>query len=306
MPGPSWWTVLTTWRPSWGVDLLLLVLLAAYLVAARCGPDRWPVHRTASFVGALAGLVLTFDSGVDVFGHGSFAVHMVMHLLLIMVVPALWVGGHPLELARRGLHGRAAARWDAARDSRAARALTFPLTVLGAYALVVVLTHLTGFMEAMAASPPLHRVEQVLYLAAGLLFFSTALGVDAGPTRPSYFMRFVLMLVAMGVDTLVGVVLMLSPRSPFPSYLADDVHLGGALMWVAGDGLMMLIMVLLGRLWVSDTTARVDFGPWLESARRSTISNEETVGAETDLDSDDEALASYNRMLARLQRGERR
>jgi putative copper resistance protein D len=239
-----------------------------------------------------------------VFGHGAFAVHMVMHLMLIMVVPALWVAGHPLELLRDQLGGTARERFDAVVDSRVVRGLTFPATVLVVYAAVIVLTHLTGFMQAMASSMALHHTEQALYLVAGLLFFHTAIGVDVLPRRPAYFARFVLMLIAMGVDTLVGVVLMLAPASMFPAYDLEGVHLGGAIMWVGGDGLMMVIMVLLGRMWVSDPSGRVDFGPWLESARRTAITEQtgDAQAGDDDLDDDDEALAAYNRMLARLHR----
>jgi putative copper resistance protein D len=306
-PGPAWVDVFTTWEPAWGVDAVLAVLGALYLTGAlRHG--AWPVRRTASFLAALAAAVLTWNSGIAVFGHGAFAVHMVMHLMLIMVVPALWVAGHPLELLRHQLHDGAARAFDAAVESRVARAVTFPATVLVVYAVVIVLTHLTGFMQAMAGSMTLHHGEQALYLVVGLLFFHTAIGVDVLPRRPAYFARFVLMLIAMGVDTLSGIVLMLAPATMFPAYDVEGVHLGGAIMWVGGDGLMMLIMVLLGRLWVSDPSGRVDFGPWLESARRSAFS-EQTGGADAtdhvgDLDDDDDALAAYNRMLARLDRGD--
>ena len=69
MPGPAWVDVLTTWEPSWGVDAVLAVLGALYLVGAlRHG--AWPVRRTASFVAALAAAVLTWNSGIAVFGHG--------------------------------------------------------------------------------------------------------------------------------------------------------------------------------------------------------------------------------------------
>jgi cytochrome c oxidase assembly factor CtaG len=306
-PGPAWVDVLTTWEPSWGVDAVLVVLGALY-VAGALRHGAWPVRRTASFLAALAAAVLTWNSGIAVFGHGAFAVHMVMHLMLIMVIPAFWVTGHPLELLRHHLRGGAATAFDAAVESRVARAVTFPATVLVVYALVIVLTHLTGFMEAMAGSMTLHHGEQALYLVAGLLFFQTAIGVDVLPRRPAYFARFVLMLVAMGVDTLTGVVLMLAPATMFPAYDLEGVHLGGAIMWVGGDGLMMLIMVLLGRMWVSDPSARVDFGPWLESARRTAFTDQTgdpgTDGPVGDLDDDDEALAAYNRMLARLDRRE--
>lgn len=299
-PGPAWVEVLTTWEPAWGVDVVLAVLGALYLAGAlRHG--SWPVRRTVSFLAALGAAVVTWNSGIAVFGHGAFAVHMIMHLMLIMVVPAFWVAGHPLELLRHQLPGRAGRAFDTATASPAARAITFPGTVLVVYAAVIVLTHLTGFMQAMAGSMTLHHAEQALYLVAGLLFFHTAVGVDVLGHRPAYFARFVLMLLAMGVDTLVGVVLMLAPATMFPAYDVEGVHLGGAIMWVGGDALMMVIMVMLGRLWVSDPTGRVDFGPWLESARRSAIS-EQTGDTGDDLDDDDEALAAYNRMLARLNR----
>jgi putative copper resistance protein D len=294
--------VLTTWEPAWAVDAVLVVLGALYLTGAvRYG--SWPIRRTASFLAALAAAVLTFNSGIAVFGHEAFAVHMVMHLMLIMVIPAFWVTAHPLELLRDRLGGAPAHAFDAVVGGRVARAVTFPATVLVVYAAVVVLTHLTGFMEAMAGSMALHHTEQVLYLVAGLLFFHTAIGVDVLPRRPAYFARFVLMLIAMGVDTLVGVVLMLAPATMFPSYDLEGVHLGGGIMWVGGDALMMVIMVLLGRMWVSDPSGRVDFGPWLESARRSAFSEQTgDDGGGEDLDDDDDALAAYNRMLARLNR----
>jgi cytochrome c oxidase assembly factor CtaG len=306
-PGPAWADVLTTWSPAWGVNVVLLALAALYLVAAR-RHGGWPRWRTASFLAALASAVVTWNSGIAVFGHEAFAVHMVMHLALIMVVPAFWVAAHPLELLRSALPERAGARFDTALHSRASRALFFPGTALVFYALVIVLTHLTSFMEAMAGSMALHHSEQALYLVAGILFFHVAIGVDLMPNRPAYFVRYVLMALAMGVDTLVGVVLMQAPATMFPAYDLEGVHLGGALMWVVGDGLMMVIMVLLGRLWVTDASAKIDFGPWLESARRDAFREQTGAGSEgdpdADLDDDDEALAAYNRMLTRLNHGE--
>ena len=314
--GPSWVTVLTTWRPSWVVDALVLAVAVVYGLGVRRLGGRWPAGRSVLFAAALGGVVLTFDSGIAIWGRSAFAVHMVMHLMLIMVIPALLVAARPLEMVRDlfpQLHGRVI-------GSGPARVATYPATVFVVYALVVVLTHLTGFLEVAVGSPTLHLLEQVLYLGAGYLFFLTALGFDAGPRTPSYFARFVLMIATMGVDTLVGIVLMFGASTAFGSYIPDEVHLGGALMWVGGDALMMLLMVLLGRVWVADDSGRVDFGPWLEAARRRAVVEqiddepaddgvaERAGGPGTtgDIDDDDEALAAYNRMLTRLQRGEHR
>ena len=302
-PGPAWSDVLATWEPAWGVNVVLAVLAALYLVGAvRHG--SWPVRRTASFLAALAAAAVTWNSGIAVFGHDAFAVHMVMHLMLIMVVPAFWVAAHPAGAAappparrrrarvRRGRRepGRARRSRSPARSSSSTRwSSSSPIS--------------PGSCRQMAGSMALHHGEQALYLLTGLLFFHTAIGVDVLPHRPAYFVRFVLMLIAMGVDTLTGVVLMLAPATMFPAYDVEGVHLGGAIMWVGGDALMMVIMVLLGRLWVSDPSGRVDFGPWLESARRSSFSEQTgDTDAGEDLDEDDKALEAYNRMLARLHR----
>ncbi|GAA4796982.1 hypothetical protein GCM10023200_36410 [Actinomycetospora chlora] len=309
MGWPGWGVLLTTWRPSWVVDVLVLVAALAYAAgvrrAARAG-EPWPLGRTAAFGAALAGLVVTFDSGVAVYGHDSFGVHMIMHLMLIMVVPALWVAGGPLELARRVGSPRVRVLVDSLAG-RIGRAVFHPATVFVVYTLVVVLTHLTTFMQAMAGSPALHHLEQVLYLGAGLLFFATALGADATPSRPSFLGRFALMMLAMGVDTLVGVVLLLAPRTPFPAYELADVRVGGAIMWAGGDALMMLLIVVLARWWVRAAGQGPELGPWLESARRSALglAPDRDGDVDGDVDRDEDALAAYNRMLARLHQGGR-
>lgn len=319
MGWPGWGALLTTWRPSWVVDAVVVVAAVAYAVgvrrAARAG-RRWPVARAAAFAAALVGLVLTFDAGIAVYGHTSFGVHMVMHLMLIMVVPALWVAGGPLELARRVGSPRTRALVASATESRIGRGVFHPATVLVVYALVVLLTHLTTFMQAMADSVALHHLEQALYLGAGLLFFATALGADATPSQPSFPGRLALMMLAMGVDTLVGVVLLMAPRSPFPAYELGDVRIGGALMWAGGDALMMLLIVVLARFWVRSPGGGPELGSWLESARRSALglpggSERPAAGPTADgatdagVDDDEEALAAYNRMLARMHGGKR-
>ncbi|MHC1559110.1 cytochrome c oxidase assembly protein [Actinomycetospora sp. C-140] len=313
MGWPGWGALLTTWQPSWAVDAVVLVAAVAYGAGVRRAGRAeipWPRGRTVAFAAALVGLVLTFDSGIAVGSHASFGVHMVMHLMLIMVVPALWVAGGPAELLRLAGPPRGRAAVESFNASRVGRGMFHPATVLVVYGLVVALTHLTGFMQAMADSMALHHLEQALYLGAGLLFFATALGADATPSRPSFLGRFALMMLAMGVDTLVGLVLLLSPRSPFPAYELTDVRVGGALMWAGGDALMMLVIVVLARWWVRSSGRGPELGPWLESVRRDALGLGTGPGPgrgepEDGVDDDEESLAAYNRMLARLHDRER-
>jgi len=131
--------------------------------------------------------------------------------------------------------------------------------------------------------------------------------------------RCALLAIAMGADTLVGVTLMLTDRPLAPSTLMmrpgwgptllQDQSTAGAIMWVGGDLLMMVLMRVVASQWsAGGTQARL--GSWLESARRQSLTrigpesgpDGATVGASADIDDDEAALAAYNRMLAELHR----
>lgn len=252
--GPTWSTVLGTWRTTWGAELAVTALAALYLrTALRVG--GWPVARTVSSSGALAVVVVAVDSGVGVYAPTTFAVRVVMHLALLVVVPALWVAGRPLELLRHGGSARLSAVLDRLRGGAVSRALTWPPAALVLWALVVVLTHLTAFPVAVATEPAAAVLDPLLCLGAGLLLLHTALGLDRCPERPSYAVRFSLLLLAAGVLTAVGVVLAAAPAAVLPGLAPDDVRRGGTILGAAGDGLLVLIMLALGHRWVGGRAA---------------------------------------------------
>jgi cytochrome c oxidase assembly factor CtaG len=317
LPPLTWSTAVSTWRFAPVTDILLLVVAALYLHRAhRTLPrhdERWPIGRTALFLGALVLLGVTRQSSIDAYGHELFWLHMIEHLLLIMAVPVLVILGQPIRLACTGTD-RVATRTAAVLRTPVVSFLTFPLVALGGYAAVLIGTHLTGFMQQMLTHMWVHDLEIVLYLGSGYLFFLPLLAHEPIRRQLSYPLRIFLLFLGMTVDTVVGVLLMLSAREPFPAYAAQgrtwgpdllsDIHTGGGIMWVIGDGLMFAISVLVVAQWMRDTERQNDTGAWLESARRSTLAGlgVEAVeqDPETSIDDDDAALAAYNRMLARL------
>lgn len=303
LPPLTWATALTTWR--FAPITVVLVVLASGWYVWRAVVTRWPVTRSAAFLGGMLVLLVTRQSSIDVYGEQLFWLHMVEHLLLIMVVPVLVVLGQPIRLA-----GDAA---DGLLRSRVVSVLTFPLVGLCCYGAVLIGTHLTGFMSLMMAHPWLHGLEIVLYLGSGYLYFLPLLGSEPLKRELSYPLRVFLLLMGMTADTVVGVLLMITAHTqPFsdrtwgPSALSD-LHTGGGIMWVIGDALMFGVMVLVVGQWMNDTERQNDTGKWLESARRSTLANlgVDTVDPDDDqarIDDDDAALDAYNRMLAKLDR----
>ncbi|HKC29679.1 MAG TPA: cytochrome c oxidase assembly protein, partial [Jatrophihabitans sp.] len=92
---------------AWQLDALavavLVVAAAAYmtgvaLVPVRNPGQRWPVWRTISFVAGLAMCAFATNGSVAVYDKVLFSAHMVGHLALVMVAPALLAVGSPLRL----------------------------------------------------------------------------------------------------------------------------------------------------------------------------------------------------------------
>jgi putative copper resistance protein D len=178
---------------------------------------------------------------------------MVQHLLLIMVAPPLLVVGRPVTLLMHAM-GNPAHTWlKRAVRSRVASALTWPPAAALAYAAVVAGTHTPPVMDLVVRSPAAHLAEHGLYLLAGYLFFLPVVGCEPIRWRVPLPGRFVLLLLAMQVDTVVGVVFMVAghevfgayrhPRGWGPAPLAD-LHQGGVIMW-AGSDIVMIVVALI-------------------------------------------------------------
>lgn len=312
IPPLTWQTAVTTWTSAPLVDVLAVLAVAGYLIAVRrrraTTGTGWPLRRTVSWLVGVAVLVVSVHSSIEVYGHALLWVHMIQHLLLIMVVPVCLVWAQPIRLV-----------WGRSPSGALARWVTFPVLTLGLYTAVLVITHLTGFPEAMATQTWVHHLEQALYLVSGYLLFLTLVGSEDSPWPVPHLVRFALLALAMGADTLVGVALMLTGNPLAPSTmlmrpdwgptLLEDQQWSGAIMWVAGDGLMLLLMLAVAVQW-SASGSQARLGDWLESARRQSLAgigsasadDHDTVDTSRDVDDDEAARQAYNRMLTALHR----
>jgi cytochrome c oxidase assembly factor CtaG len=299
----TWQTAFTRWELPLAAALAVAAAAVGYAWAVRHA-HAWPWRRTAWFAAGLAVIVLATGSSINAYSRTLFAMHMVQHLLLIMVAPTLLLLGRPAAL----LHAATGIR--AGRLRPALRLLTHPMAGFAAYAAVVVGTHLTPFQQQAATIPALHGVEELLYLGSGLLLLLSILGDEPLRAPLTHLTRLALLFAAMVVDTIVGITLLMTPTVQFPAYAArswgpdalTDLHTGGAIMWVGGDGLMAALVILVITSWVNAPGGGNDLGPWLNAARRSALGadGDGGDGGVGDIDDDEEALRAYNAMLARL------
>jgi cytochrome c oxidase assembly factor CtaG len=303
-----------------------LYLWGVVRVRRRHPARPWPLWRTAMFLGGLAVVVIATESGIGSYDDVLFWDHMVQHLLLLMVAPPMLVVGQPatllLHASRNPLH-----TWTKKLlRSRVVSWITWPPFTVTLYVAVIVGTHLTGFMNLVLSNDAVHEGEHVLYLVAGYLYFLPLLGREPIRWKVSYPIRIFLLFLAMPVDAFTGLVLGSESGNPFPGLANQrpawapspitDVHIGGAVMWVGGAGIMFVLMMTVFFAWSREPRSDGGLG-WLEAARRTNFATQVSAhqaagGGGTPAQAarasgtasvdDDEHLAAYNAYLARLNR----
>ena len=350
LPPFGWNAIVTVWQFAPVVTGFSAVAAVAYLwgvvrVARRHPARPWPGWRTVMFLGGLAVVVLATQSGIGAYDDVLFWDHMVQHLMLLMVAPVLLIFGQPVTLllhaSRNPLH-----TWTKrVLRSPVVSFLTWPVFGFAAYTAAVVAAHLTGIANLVETSQAVHNAEHAAFLIIGYLFFLPIIGNEPIRWRLSYPSRFIILVLAMPIDTFTGLMLgygsagapgvAATARPAWAPGPVADMHAGGAVMWVAGDGMMFALMMIVYMLWSMDDRAAVSGHGWLETARRTNLASlvasqpargaagrlggadDSETGSGTGTEpepassaaawrdgpggiDDDEHLAAYNAFLARL------
>ena len=248
---------------QWNIAVLPITLMAAsllwYLSAARSVPG-WKTWRQVWFVLATVTVFIATESVIGVYDMELFSSHMIQHLLLVMVAGPLYALSAPLDLLRAS-----SPRGDRFLNSRPIKIVLHPVFGFVLYAAFIPATHLSVLFDWMLRYSWFHHGEQISFLIVGYLFFRHAVGVEEGLTlHPG--LRLVYVMAAVPVDTITGLALAMSSHNPFPTYdtmmrmstmpILEDLHLGGAIMWIGGDGLMLLMLFPIVVKWVKYETAK--------------------------------------------------
>jgi len=255
MTGPFTWHHWNQWHLALLPCALLLGASALYLY----GVSRVSWARSSTVWWAL-GVVVTFlatQSVLGVYDMTYFSAHMIQHLLLIMLAAPLFALSRPLDL----LYQAGSAPVRRFLDGHVMNVVTHPLVAFVAYFVFIPLAHLTGLFTTMMRHEWVHHLEQIGFLVVGYLFFRVAFGRERGRTlHPG--LRLVYVMAAVPVDTFTGLAILMTTQLPFVGYLdttpvgtsasqaLNIFHLGGAIMWIGGDALMLLACVPIVVQWV--------------------------------------------------------
>ncbi|MFL6164450.1 MAG: cytochrome c oxidase assembly protein [Jatrophihabitantaceae bacterium] len=320
----------TAWQLDAVADAVLALLAAGYLTAVALARRRgagWPVPYTLSFLAGLLVCVLATNSSIAVYDMSLFTAHMIGHLMLVMLAPALLMAGRPLNLLLAAADGERRQHLQRILLGPTVSLLTAPPVALASYTVVIVGTHLTGLMDQIMRHTWAGQLEHLAYLVLGCQFFVVVIGDPPIRWKLAAPARLFMLALSMAVDTFTGIVLLQSSTavamSPPPGAHVNpltDTQTGGAIMWFGGDGIMAVIMVVTAIGWIHRPEwARREPAGWLEQARRANFAahagldrpDADQAGPaesspaqpgldEPDFDDDERRLEQYNAWLRKL------
>jgi cytochrome c oxidase assembly factor CtaG len=257
-------------------DFIPVAMVLAALVLYLWGVKRanrlhprhpWSGSRTVAFVAGLASTSIAIFSFVGVYDTELFWDHMVQHLLLIAVAAPLFAIGSPLQLAWRATAGTPHVVISEVLRSGPAKVLGHPGVAFVLYAVVIPITHLTVWYNYTLLHESVHNTEHLVFLVVGYLFWRQIFGIDPNCYRMHPALQFGYLFLAIPIDTFTGLSLDSAVHEMFPAYtamhrtwgpsLVQDLHIGGVIMWVGGDSLMLwpMIPVALGWLHLEERKA---------------------------------------------------
>ncbi len=261
----SWWR----WSVHPSTAIGIAALGALYLGAARWQRRDPTAAQKAFFFSGLLVMFASLNGPIhDLSDVYLFSAHMVQHLLLTLVMPALLIAGVPGWMLRPLLSNRPVAA--------VARFLTRPVICYVVFNVVIAAWHLPPFYNAAMADHSIHILEHVMFMAGAILMWWPLLSPLPELPRLSYpgqMLYSFLMTIPMSItaiyiamaDSVLYPAYSAAPRI-FPLSPLEDQLLGALIMWIPGGIIFYIIMTVVFFKWNArgeDSTAgaQVDWKP---------------------------------------------
>jgi putative membrane protein len=241
---------LSSWSPPVFLSLAVVAVSLVYLRGWRhlhlVSPQVIPPWRAASFLLGLFSIWLAIASPLAALDEELLTVHMLQHLLLMTIGPALILLGAPVMPLMHGLPRHFVRsvlgppfRWTPVQ--RLGRLFSQPAFCWIAAAAALVGWHIPAAFTLALRSESWHALEHASFLCAGFLFWWPV--VQPWPSIPvwsRWSLLLYLFLATLPCDILSGF-LVFSDRVVYPVYFSaphrfamsvlEDQQRAGALMW---------------------------------------------------------------------------
>jgi cytochrome c oxidase assembly factor CtaG len=244
------------------IDTAALAVFGGWYVWAlmrrRAAGRTWPPVRTACFVVGCVVFLLGTDSGLSAFTRTNFSTFAAQYSMVGLVAPLLFAFSAPLTLAGgwEWLHRRSA-RWVAG-----------PVTTWVLFDASVLVFGFSGLLPDALGGGWAAQAILLALAVVGTIFCWPVVDIDPVPRRIGFWPRILYLLLSFPIFAILGMGLESQTTRVNPAMTLGSLHLGAAVIWVAGEGIG-----LLGAIWV--------FAQWLRQderrARSHDLANEEAA-----------------------------
>jgi cytochrome c oxidase assembly factor CtaG len=263
-------------------DPLLLIPLVgigiAYLVGYRRysrlrHADQGYRSRAAIFVTGYATLVIALISPLHALGEQYFWVHMIQHLLLSLVAAPLLLlsGSMPVLLwafspRDRQAIGRLVGRPGVIR--LVLMWLTNPIVAWTVFVVTQWVWHQPVAYDWALENHWAHYLEHISFFVTAVFFWWPVIGAPPMRSPLSFPTRLAYTFLAWLPNSVLGAGITLSRAPLYPYYVGSgrvngfdplfDQQLAGLIMWVPGDVLFVIILMILFAAYLRDEERRAE------------------------------------------------
>ena len=223
---------------------------------------KWRAQRTASFFAGLITVDLALQSPVATLTGSYFEAHVIQHLLLMIIAPALMSMGAPMTLILQTSSRRTKTTWLRIFHSKGFAVLSHPLVVWVLYYGVMLAFFLTPLIGFAMNHMWLMDLINLGFLFGATLFWWPMIGLDPIPRwGASYPLRMVNLLIGVPLESFLAIALLSSRQTIAPMYSLSSTHAGAGVLWVLSELLTVVAVIPIYFQWMASEdrkTARED------------------------------------------------
>ena len=187
-------------------------------------------------------------------------------MILAMVIPLFLTSAAPVTLGLRAFDKRTDGSWGgreyllAIVHSRYGAFFAHPLVAAMNFAGSMLVFYYTDAFYYSLSTHLGHLLMNVHFLLAGYFFVNALIGIDPGPSRPTYPVRLVMLLATMAFHAFFGVSLMSGDTllvanwfgwmgRPWGASALVDQQNGGGLAWGIGEIPTVIVAIMVAVKW---------------------------------------------------------
>lgn len=232
-------------------------LVAWYLRTRRRATSRgrmWARGRTVAFLLGCLVLLAAATSGLAAFAETNFTALSFLYLAFGLVGPGLIVLGAPIRLTELASAASqvppVGSRIDSLLTNRVLRAVTFPVVSWVIFTVSTMALFFTGLVGDFLSNLWVRQAVTVGLVAVGLAFWWVVAGVDRAPWRLGYWQRILYLILTFPVFGILGMTLQSERSRITPNISLASLHLGAAVLWVAGETVALYATIAVFAEWL--------------------------------------------------------